>query len=280
MGILYLCPTPIGNLDDITYRVLKVLKSVDFICAEDTRHSLKLLNHFGIEKPLISYHEHNKYSRLELILGRLNSGENAAVVTDAGTPAISDPGQELVQACINAKIEVVALPGASACITALSASGMDTNAFVFEGFLPQNKKLRDEILRRNKEETRTIIFYEAPHRLISTLKIFEEEFGNRKITIAKELTKLHEKYIYTTISDAILGFTGKTIKGEYVVLIEGLSKELIASRENAYYNELDIEVHMDMYLNKGYSEKEAMKLVAKDRGISKREIYAKIKGKK
>lgn len=279
-GKIYICPTPIGNLEDISYRVLRMLNEVDFICAEDTRHSIKLLNHFGIAKPLVSYHEHNKYSKLDYIIERLANGENAAIVTDAGTPAISDPGHELVKECIKFGIDVVAVPGPCALITALSGANIDTSNFIFEGFLPQNKKQRKEVIDRNIDETRTLIFYEAPHRLLETLKLFYQYFGDRNITIAREITKIHEEYIHTTLYDAIRIFESREAKGEFVLILEGRSKEELRAKELKSFENINIKDHVQSYVEKGYSEKEAMKLVAKDRGITKRDVYAEIKEKK
>lgn len=278
IGKLYLCPTPIGNLEDITYRTIRILKEVDLICAEDTRHSQRLMNHFGIEKPLTSYHEHNKYDKAKHIISKILSGLNVALVTDAGTPGISDPGSELVYQCIENMIEIVPLPGATACITALVASGKDTTGFVFEGFLGNDKRVRKKKIERNIDETRTMIFYEAPHRLIETLKIFLDNFGNRKITICKELTKLHENFEYTFLSDAYEKYLNlDKIQGEFVLIIEGKSEEELKSEIHKKFEDMDIEEHMNIYLNRGYSEKEAMKLVAKDRGLQKREIYSMLK---
>lgn len=276
-GILYLCPTPIGNLEDITFRTLKILKEVDLICAEDTRHSLRLLNHFGISKPMISYHEHNKYERINDITTKLNEGLNIALVTDAGTPAISDPGMELVRELRELNMEVVSIPGACACITALSASGRDTSSFVFEGFLPRNKKLRKEVLDRNINEVRTMIFYEAPHHLEQTLKEFLKAFGDRRITIAKEITKIHEKYFYTTIEQYLLDIADVNIKGEYVIIIEGANPFKLKEDKINSFLQLSVQDHLKIYLDKGMTEKEAMKMVAKDRGVSKRDIYSLVK---
>lgn len=281
MSVLYLCPTPIGNLDDITYRVLDTLKKVDFICAEDTRHSLKLLRHFNINNELISYHEHNKHSKLSFITNRILNGESVAVITDAGTPAISDPGEVLVRECINLGIRVIPLPGATASITALISSGFDTTGFVFEGFLPVDKKKRKFVLERNKNESRTLIFYEAPHRISETLKIFLEEFGNREIAICRELTKIHEEICYTTLLEAIKKYELlDIIKGEFVIVIKGKSYEELQKEKIDSFNNIDIDQHMKMYLEKGLSEKDAMKAVAKDRGVGKRDIYNLLKGDK
>lgn len=276
-GKLYLCPTPIGNLEDITFRTLKILNEVDLICAEDTRHSLRLLNHFNISCKMLSYHEHNKFKRIDEIIGKLIDGLNIALITDAGMPAISDPGMELVQAIRKEGLEVVALPGACAFVTALSGSGQDTSAFIFEGFLPRVKKLRNQILNRNIDETRTMIFYESPHHLLRTLKDMLDVFGNRSITIAKELTKIHEKYFYTNIEDAIFEFSNTDIKGEYVIILSGENEKKIQEKNRMIFLDMDIKEHMNIYMKQGMTEKEAMKIVAKDRGVPKREIYSLIK---
>ena len=279
MGELYLCPTPIGNLEDITLRTIRILKEVDIIAAEDTRHSLKLLQHLGINKPLTSYHEHNKYKKIDYIIEKLNSGNNIALVTDAGTPAISDPGEELVKKCIELGINVVALPGATASITALIISGFNTKGFIFEGFLPTDKKSRIKILERNKNEERTLIFYEAPHRLIETLNIMLDNFGNRNIAVCKELTKLHEEVIRGTIEEVLEIFNSSDkIRGEFVLVLEGKSSELINEEKIKKFSEIDINTHMMMYTSNGMSEKDAMKIVAKERGMKKREVYSILKG--
>ncbi len=279
MGELYLCPTPIGNLEDITLRTIRILKEVDIIAAEDTRHSLKLLQHLGINKPLTSYHEHNKYKKIDYIIEKLNSGNNIALVTDAGTPAISDPGEELVKKCIELGINVVALPGATASITALIISGFNTKGFIFEGFLPTDKKSRIKILERNKNEERTLIFYEAPHRLIETLNILLDNFGNRNIAVCKELTKLHEEVIRGTIEEVLEIFNSSDkIRGEFVLVLEGKSSELINEEKIKKFSEIDINTHMMMYTSNGMSEKDAMKIVAKERGMKKREVYSILKG--
>lgn len=280
-GKLYLCPTPIGNLEDITFRTVDTLKKVDLICAEDTRHSMKLLRYYEIDKPTTSYHEHNKYDKADYIVSKLLSGENIALVTDAGTPGISDPGQELVKKCIENMIEVVPLPGATACITALIASGKDTNSFVFEGFLGSDKRIRKLKIERNINETRTMIFYEAPHRLVETIKVFIDKFGNRNITICKELTKLHESFEYTDLLTAYEKYSNmEKIQGEFVLIISGKSDEELRNEKREKYESITIYEHVNIYLNQGYSEKESMKLVAKDRGIHKREVYSIIKGDK
>lgn len=272
-GKLYICATPIGNLWDITYRVVDTLKKVDMIAAEDTRHSLKLMNHFDIHTPLTSYHEHNRIEKAEQLVNRMLDGLNVALVTDAGTPAISDPGEELVRQSVKAGIEVVSLPGACACITALTMSGLSTRRFVFEAFLPQEKKERKKILEELKTETRTIVIYEAPHHLLATLNELKETLGDRNITLCREMTKKHEENIYTTIGHAIAMYTDNSPRGEYVLVIEGLSKEDLEDINHKKYEGLSIEEHMQMYTSEGIDRKEAMKLVAKDRGVPKREIY-------
>lgn len=276
-GTLFLCPTPIGNLEDMTPRALRMLREADIICAEDTRHSLKLLRHFEIAKPMLAYHEHNKYDKLPEILHHLQSGKKVCVVTDAGTPAISDPGEVLVRACIESGIRVEPLPGATALITALIASGMDTRAFVFEGFLPADKRARERVLARNAEETRTMIFYEAPHHLRSTLKLFVKHFGDRRITLGRELTKLHEEFQYMRLSEAVTYYDECEPRGEYVLVLEGADEEALLAERQADFKALPLEEHMERYLAQGLSEKDAMKRVAKDRGVSKRDIYAKWK---
>ncbi len=272
-GKLYICATPIGNLWDITYRVVDTLKKVDMIAAEDTRHSLKLMNHFDIHTPLTSYHEHNRIEKAEQLVNKMLDGLNVALVTDAGTPAISDPGEELVRQSVKAGIEVVSLPGACACITALTMSGLSTRRFVFEAFLPQEKKERKKILEELKTETRTIVIYEAPHHLLATLNELKETLGDRNITLCREMTKKHEENIYTTIGHVIAMYTDNSPRGEYVLVIEGLSKEDLEDINHKKYEGLSIEEHMQMYTSEGIDRKEAMKLVAKDRGVPKREIY-------
>ncbi len=272
-GKLYICATPIGNLRDITYRVIDTLKEADLIAAEDTRHSMKLMSHFDIHTPLTSYHEHNRIEKAEQLVDKMLGGINIALVTDAGTPAVSDPGEELVRQAVRAGIEVVSLPGACACITALTMSGLSTRRFAFEAFLPQTKKERRKIIEELKTETRTIVMYEAPHRLLSTLRELGAELGDRVITICREMTKKHEENIYTTISRAIDMYAECEPKGEYVLVVEGLKKEDIEDMNRKKYGALSVKEHMDMYISEGIGTKEAMKLVAKDRGVPKREIY-------
>ena len=272
-GTLYLCATPIGNLEDMTLRCIRVLKEVDLIAAEDTRNSIKLLNHFEIKTPMTSYHEYNKIEKGHRLAERLQSGEDIALITDAGTPGISDPGEELVRMCQEAGITVTALPGAVACITALTISGLATRRFAFEAFLPTDKKERQAILEELKGETRTMILYEAPHRLTRTLKVLYEALGNRRLSVCRELTKNHETVFATTIEDALDYYESQEPKGECVMVIEGKSREEIRAEEKAQWEEMDIEAHMEYYLERGMDKKEAMKQVAKDRGVSKRDIY-------
>ena len=272
-GVLYLCATPIGNLEDMTFRCIRILKEVDLIAAEDTRNSIKLLNHFEIKTPKTSYHEYNKIEKGHKLVERLLNGENIAVITDAGTPGISDPGEELVKMCQDAGITVTAVPGPAACITALTISGLPTRRFAFEAFLPTDKKERQMILDELKEETRTIILYEAPHRLVKTLKLLQETLGNRRISICRELTKKHETIFATTIEDALAYYDVNDPKGECVMVIEGKSFEEIKAQEQARWEDMSIEQHMAHYESQGVDHKEAMKRVAKDRGVSKRDIY-------
>ncbi|MFG6394127.1 MAG: 16S rRNA (cytidine(1402)-2'-O)-methyltransferase [Lachnospiraceae bacterium] len=272
-GILYLCATPIGNLEDITLRVLRTLKEADIIAAEDTRNTIKLLNHFNIKTPMTSYHEHNKYDKAKYLVGKLLEGTNIALVTDAGTPGISDPGEEIVKEAYKAGIKVTSLPGACACITALTLSGLKTRRFAFESFLPSDKKERKAIINSFKEETRTIIIYEAPHHLKNTLSELYEALSDRKITICRELTKLHETVQLYTLSSAIRYYMSNQPKGEYVLIIEGCTIKEIETKKQEEWTQIDIPGHMDTYLSKGMPKKEAMKRVASDRGISKREVY-------
>ena len=275
-GKLYLCATPIGNLEDITFRVLRILKEVDLIGAEDTRHSIKLLNHFEIKTPMTSYHEYNKVDKAKYLVQEMLNGKNIALITDAGTPGISDPGEELVRQCFEAGIEVSSVPGPAACITALTMSGQATRRFAFEAFLPADKKERALVLEELKEETRTMIIYEAPHHLLKTLKELYEVLGDRSITLCKELTKLHEKTWKTTISELIAEYEVNEPKGECVLVIEGRSREELKQEEVEKWEELNIPEHMEYYLKQGIDKKDAMKMVAKDRGISKRDVYQEL----
>lgn len=272
-GKLFLCATPIGNLKDITQRVIETLEEVDLIAAEDTRNSIKLLNHFEIKTPMTSYHEYNKYDKAKELVSQILEGKNIALITDAGTPAISDPGEVLVQECQRQGIYVTSLPGAAACITALTLSGLSTRRFCFEGFLPPDKKERRVLLEELKEESRTIILYEAPHHLKMTLKDLEQALGDRKITLCRELTKKFETIYPTTIVKALEYYENEDPRGEYVVVIEGKSLKQKQEEKIASYHEMSIEQHMKTYENQGIERKEAMKLVAKDRGISKRDVY-------
>lgn len=272
-GKLYLCATPIGNLEDITFRVLRTLKEVDLIAAEDTRNSIKLLNHFDIKTPMTSYHEYNKIEKAYVLIEKMREGQNIALITDAGTPGISDPGEDLVRLCYEAGIEVTSLPGPAACITALTLSGLSTRRFAFEAFLPADKKERKQILEELVNETRTIILYEAPHRLVKTLEELKETLGNRRMTLCRELTKRHETAFQTTIEELIHYYETEKPLGECVMVIEGKSHEELRAQEQASWETLSIEEHMKIYEDKGLSNKEAMKQVAKDRGVTKRDIY-------
>lgn len=272
-GKLYLCATPIGNLEDITFRVVRTLKEVDVIAAEDTRNSIKLLNHFEIKTPLTSYHEFNKYDKAKVLVSRMLGGENIALITDAGTPGISDPGEELVRQCYEAGVEVTSLPGAAACVTALTLSGLSTRRFAFEAFLPADRKEKAAILEELKSETRTIIIYEAPHRLKKTMAELLSALGNRRLTAVKELTKLHENVFLTTLEEALVYYEENEPRGEFVLVIEGRKIEELKKEKEASFQEMDINEHMKLYLDKGMDKKEAMKAVAVDRGIPKREVY-------
>lgn len=273
MGKLYLVPTPIGNLKDITLRALEVLKNADIIAAEDTRQSLKLLNHYEIKKPLISYHQHNEGDKSEDIIKRLEGGENVALVTDAGTPGISDPGSVIVNKCIENNIDFEVLPGATAITTALVYSGLDTSKFIFRGFLPRENKERLPIAEELKERTETIIFYEAPHRLRDTLEFLLKEFGNRNIALCRELTKLHEEIIRLPLNDALEYYENLQPRGEYVLVMEGKSLEKIEEERLKQWEKLTIPQHILKYINEGLSKKEAVKQVAKDRNLPKSEVY-------
>lgn len=275
-GKLYLCATPIGNLEDISYRVLKTLKEADLIAAEDTRHSIKLLNHFDIKTPMTSYHEFNKIDKAKYLVEKMKEGVTIALVTDAGTPAISDPGEELVKQCYEAGIEVTSLPGPSACIAALTLSGMSTRRFCFEAFLPTDKKERQWILEELKEETRTIILYEAPHRLLKTLGELREALGDRTITLCRELTKRYEEISQTTLDAAIVRYQTEEPKGEFVITVQGRSFEDKQAQKEKEWQEMSIEEHVVYYENQGIPRKEAMRMAAKDRGISKREVYQRL----
>lgn len=272
-GTLYLCATPIGNLEDITYRVLRTLKEVDLIAAEDTRNSIRLLNHFEIKTPMTSYHEYNKIEKAYQLVEQLRDGKNIALITDAGTPAISDPGEDLVRICHEEGIDVTSLPGPAACITALTVSGLPTRRFAFEAFLPREKKERTHVLRQLKDETRTIIIYEAPHHLVKTLEDLYETLGDRKISICRELTKRYEETTLTTIKESLLYYESTEPRGEYVLIVDGKTFEEIEKEDQKRWESMSVEEHMAVYEGQGIDRKEAMKLVAKDRGISRRDVY-------
>lgn len=272
-GTLYLCATPIGNLEDITYRVLRTLKEVDLIAAEDTRNSIRLLNHFEIKTPMTSYHEYNKIDKAYQLVAKMREGKNIALITDAGTPGISDPGEDIVRICYEEGIPVTSLPGAAACITALTMSGLPTRRFVFEAFC-QRQKEHQAVLEELKTETRTIIIYEAPHHLVRTLQELSDTLGgDRRLTICRELTKRHEEKMQTTFADSMAYYEVNEPRGEYVLIIAGRSREEMKKEEQAGWEALSLEEHMAHYESQGIDRKEAMKRVAKDRGVSKRDIY-------
>lgn len=272
-GKLYLCATPIGNLEDITYRVLRTLKEVDLIAAEDTRNSIKLLNHFDIKTPMTSYHEFNKIEKAYQLVDKLREGQNIALITDAGTPGISDPGEDLVRICYEEGIEVTSLPGPAACVTALTMSGLPTRRFAFEAFLPREKKERAAVLAGLVNETRTIVLYEAPHHLVKTLEELYEVLGERRLTVCRELTKRYEEKTLTTFSEILNYYKDNEPRGEYVLVIEGKTFEELKKEEQQAWENMSLEDHMQVYEDQGIDRKEAMKLVAKDRGISKRDVY-------
>lgn len=273
-GTLYLCATPIGNLEDITYRVLRTLKEVDLIAAEDTRNSIRLLNHFEIKTPMTSYHEYNKIEKAYQLVAKMREGKNIALITDAGTPGISDPGEDIVRICYEEGIPVTSLPGAAACITALTMSGLPTRRFAFEAFLPKDKKEHQAVLEELKTETRTIIIYEAPHHLVRTLQELHDTLGgDRRLTICRELTKRHEEKQQMTLADSLSYYEVNEPRGEYVLIIAGRSREEMKKEEQAGWETLSLEEHMAHYESQGIDRKEAMKRVAKDRGVSKRDIY-------
>lgn len=272
-GKLFLCATPIGNLEDITFRVVRILKEVDLIGAEDTRNSIKLLNHFEINTPMTSYHEYNKIDKARYLVSLMQEGKNIALITDAGTPGISDPGEELVKQCIDAGIEVTSLPGPVAAVTALTISGLPTRRFAFEAFLPSDKKERQSILEELKNESRTIIIYEAPHHLLKTLKELKENIGNRRIAVCKELTKRYENASFGYIDSFIEKYENEAPRGEFVLVIEGKSIQEKQKEKQDSWNDLTLEEHLQIYLDKEISERDAIKMIAKDRGIPKREVY-------
>ena len=272
-GTLYLCATPIGNLEDMTFRVIRTLKEVDLIAAEDTRNTIKLLNHFEIKTPMTSYHEYNKIDKAAYLVQKMLDGTNIALVTDAGTPGISDPGEEIVRQAYAAGIPVTSLPGACACITALTLSGLSTRRFAFEAFLPHDKKERRTILDSLKTETRTTILYEAPHHLKATLAELYDTLGDRNLTLCRELTKLHETVQQLTLGSAIEYFKQNDPKGEYVLVIDGISQETLDKKEQEQWSRYSVPKHLEYYMAQNLSKKDAMKKVAQDRGVSKREIY-------
>ena len=272
-GKLYLCATPIGNLEDMSFRAVRSLLEADLIAAEDTRNSIKLLNHFNIHTPMTSYHEYNKIEKGHYLVEQMLAGKSVTLITDAGTPGISDPGEELVRMCHEAGITVTPIPGPAACINALIISGRSTRRFCFEAFLPQDKKERQAILEELKVETRTIILYEAPHRLIQTLEVLQEALGDRKLTICRELTKKHETAFATTFSRALAFYQEQEPKGECVLVLEGKSFDAIRKEQQESWESLTIPEHMEHYLSQGMDKKAAMKQVAKDRGVGKRDIY-------
>ena len=272
-GTLYLCATPIGNLEDMTFRAVRILKEVDVIAAEDTRNSVKLLNHFDIHTPMTSYHEFNKIDKGQYLVKRLLEGENIALITDAGLPGLSDPGEELVRMCRDAGVPVTAVPGACACVTALVISGRPTRRFCFEAFLPTDKKERRAVLEELKTETRTSIIYEAPHRLVKTLQELLNELGDRKITVCKELTKKHETGFETTLKEVVPYYEQNEPRGEYVLVLEGCSRQQMEQEAQDAWKEMSLGDHMKLYEEQGMNRKDAMKQVAKDRGVGKREIY-------
>lgn len=272
-GMLYICATPIGNLEDITLRTLRILKEVDLIAAEDTRHSIKLLNHFEIATPMTSYHEFNKYDKAKVLVQKLLEGNDIALITDAGTPAISDPGEELVKQALDAGIEVTSLPGPSAFVTALTISGKSTRRFCFEAFLPYDKREREMILHELKTETRTILIYEAPHKLKRTLQDLYDTLGNRGVSLCRELTKKHETNQRTTLLDAIAYYEKEEPRGEFVLVVEGADRKVLREQEQQTFLQMSVSEHVAMYIEQGLDKKEAMKRAAKDRGVGKRDIY-------
>lgn len=272
-GKLYLCATPIGNLEDMTFRAVRILQEADLIAAEDTRNSIRLLNHFEIKTPMTSYHEYNRVEKAYELIRQMQEGKNVALITDAGTPGISDPGEELVRLAYEAGIEVTAVPGACACVTALTLSGLPTRRFCFEAFLPADKKEKKEILEELKTETRTIILYEAPHRLVRTLQELLETLGNRRVTLCRELTKRHETVFPATLQEMLDYYAQQEPKGECVIVLEGRSRQELNREEQQSWTELSLQEHMELYEKQGMNTKEAMKAVAKDRGMGKREIY-------
>ncbi len=273
MSKIYLVPTPIGNLGDITLRALEVLKLVDVVAAEDTRQSLKLLNHFEIKKPLISYHKHNEQGKSEELINKVRGGQNIAVISDAGTPGISDPGSIVLKKCIEEGIEVEVLPGATAFTTALIYSGLDTSAFMFKGFFPRENKEKREFVEDLKDRKETIIFYESPYRVLDTLNFLKENLGNRNIAVCRELTKLHEEIYRGSLEEAIGYFENNSPKGEFVLVLEGKTLEEIRSENIAKWGDMTIKEHIVYFIEKGMSKKNAIKQVSKERELPKSEVY-------
>ncbi len=272
-GTLYLVATPIGNLQDITFRAVNTLREVDIIAAEDTRQTIKLLIHFEIKKPLVSYYEHNKVTKGNYLIDQLQEGKNIALVSDAGTPGISDPGEDIVRLCIENNISVTMIPGPVAAVAGMVISGLPTGRFVFEGFLPMIKRMRQDRLKQLKDELRTIVFYEAPHKLSYTLKDMFNVWGDRRIALARELTKRYEEVIRCTLKEAVDRYQVETPKGEFVIIIEGQSKQVLEEQERDKYADISIEEHVEKYVNEGLQKKEAIKKAAEDRGLNKREVY-------
>lgn len=272
-GKLYLVATPIGNLEDMTYRAVRVLSEVDVIAAEDTRNSIKLLNHFEIKTPMTSYHEYNKYDKAKVLVEKMQQGQSVAVITDAGTPGISDPGEELVRQALAAELEVTPVPGACACISALISSGLSTRRFAFEAFLPYDKKDRTRVLEEMKRETRTMVMYEAPHKLKKTLAGLMEALGDRHITLAREITKKHETIEPMMLSQAIARYEGEDPRGEFVIVIEGLDVKKLEEEKKSSFEAMSVEEHVQTYVDQGMSKKDAIKQAAVDRGVPKRDVY-------
>lgn len=272
-GTLYLVATPIGNLEDITLRALRILKEVDLIAAEDTRQTLKLLNHFEIKNTLVSYYEHNKIEKGNYLIQKLLEGKNIAIVSDAGSPGISDPGEDLVKLAVGQGITITMVPGPAAVITGVVVSGLPSGRFAFEGFLPMNKRVRAERLRSIREDTRTLVFYEAPHKLIHTLKDLKEAFGNRRIVLARELTKKFEEIVRCTLDEALAKYEANAPKGEFVLILEGADEKILEETRTGSWSSISLEEHLQKYLDDGLTRKEALKKVADDRGLSKRDVY-------
>lgn len=276
-GTLFICATPIGNMEDITLRALRILKESDIIAAEDTRHTVKLLNHYEISTPMTSYHEHNKNSKGSELIKQLIDGKNIALVTDAGMPCISDPGLELVRLAHENKLPVTVVPGCTAFVSALALSGMDTGGFLFDGFLPRSNKECNEKILSYADETRTIALYEAPHRLVKTMSMLYEALGDRQAACVRELTKRHEELIEGSLSSLIMHFTANEPRGEFVLLLRGMDKQSLVCDRAELWRDMPLPQHMELYINRGMSEKDAMKHVAKDRGVTKKEIYSQLK---